>query len=58
MSENGPDNVASSALELLELSKLDSPYTRQLLRNYRKKLINRLLTSNKIDQQTADILQS
>ena len=49
-------SVDKSVLELLEISELDSPYTHQLLKNYRRRIVNRLLKANKIDQTTADYL--
>ncbi len=43
-------------LELLELSRLESPYASALLSQFRRRLISRLLQSNRIDQATADYL--
>jgi len=43
-------------MELLELSRLESPYAKSLLSQFRRRLISRLLQSNRIDQATADYL--
>jgi hypothetical protein len=54
--KSSSDHVTRSAVELLELSELNSPYTHQLIKIHRRRLVKRLLSTNKIDQQTADIL--
>lgn len=46
----------SAVLELLELSKLDSPYSSKLIELHRKKLVSKLLQKKSIDEETANYL--
>ncbi|MFC1749083.1 hypothetical protein ACFL2V_09790 [Pseudomonadota bacterium] len=53
---NTDDPVDQSVIEFLDLARIESPFTPNLLTNHRRKLIQKLLKSNKIDQETADYL--
>lgn len=48
--------VNKAVYELLELAKINSPFSDQLISAHRKRLVRRLLNSKKIDQQTATYL--
>jgi len=50
-------SLDSAVLELLELSKLDSPFSRYLIDLHRRRLVNDLLNSGKIDAETAEYLK-
>lgn len=50
--------VNDSVIELLDLARLDSPYTPSLLSQHRDRLVRKLLDSHRIDQETADYLLS
>jgi len=49
-------SVNNSVIELLELANINSPFTRDLLDDYRQRLVDRLVDGGKIDQEMADYL--
>ena len=53
---NNESNVKDSVIELLELANINSPFTNDLLHDYRKRLVDRLMSGGKIDPETADYL--
>ena len=56
--EENPQLVNDSVVEFLDLARLDSPYTPDLLSQHRARLVEKMLKSNRIDQATADYLLS
>lgn len=47
------NRLSKSAVELLELSRLDSPFTPELIAQHRRRLVQRMVDTNKIDTETA-----
>lgn len=54
--ENKSNRLSELVIELVELSRFDSPYTSDLLKQHRKKVVDSLVSTNQIDHQTADYL--
>lgn len=50
------NSLDSAVLELLELSKLDGPSGKKLIDMHRRRLVKKLVDSNKIDEDTANYL--
>jgi len=48
--------VNPAIYELLELAKIKSPFSEQLITEFRRRLVNRLVSNKKIDTQTASYL--
>ena len=49
-------NVNQNVMELLELTKINSPYAGALVRQHRQKLVDKLIKQQQIDSETADYL--
>lgn len=48
--------VNPAVYELLEIAKISSPFSANLINLKRRKIVDRLLATKKIDPQTADYL--
>ena len=49
--------INPAVIELLELAKLDSPFSKHLVDLHRKRLVKKLLNDHKIDSEMASYLR-